>query len=81
LLLFLSGLFYDIGTFPDEIQVYFRLNPMATLIENYRLVLLDGELPRWLDLGAVALISGLGIWLAASLLVRYDRHYPRIVFS
>lgn len=81
LLLFLSGIFYDIGTFPDEIQVYFRLNPIATLIENYRLVLLDGELPRWLDLGAVVLISGLGIWLAASLLVRYDRHYPRIVFS
>lgn len=81
LLLFLSGIFYDIGTFPDEVQSYFRLNPIATLIENYRLVLLYGELPRWLDLGAMTLISGLGIWFAASLLVRYDRYYPRIVYS
>jgi lipopolysaccharide transport system permease protein len=81
LLLFLSGIFYDIGTFPDDVRLYFRLNPVATLIENYRLVLLEGELPRWLDLGAVALISGLGIWFAVTLLVRYDRHYPRVVYS
>lgn len=81
LMFFLSGVFYDIGTFPEDIQFYFHLNPMAILIENYRLVLLHGEFPHWLDLGGVALASGLGIWLASYLLIRYDRHYPRIVFS
>jgi lipopolysaccharide transport system permease protein len=81
LLFFMSGIFYDITSFPEQVQFYFQLNPMATLIENYRLVLLEGQAPSWLDLIGVSVVSGAGMALAIYLLVRYDRYYPRIAFS
>lgn len=40
LLMFCSGLFFPIDSMPVEWQSYFRLNPMAVMLEQYRLVLL-----------------------------------------
>ena len=40
LLMFCSGLFFPIDSMPAELQPYFRLNPMAVMLEQYRLVLL-----------------------------------------
>jgi lipopolysaccharide transport system permease protein len=81
LLFFLSGVFYDIGDFPERIQFYFHLNPMATLIENYRFVLLEGTWPDWQALGITLLVSLFGVCLAVYLLTRYDRLYAKAVVS
>ena len=40
LMMFCSGLFFPIDSMPAEWQPYFRLNPMAVMLEQYRLVLL-----------------------------------------
>ena len=40
LMMFCSGLFFPIDSMPVEWQPYFRLNPMAVMLEQYRLVLL-----------------------------------------
>ena len=40
LMMFCSGLFFSIDRMPVEWQPYFRLNPMAVMLEQYRLVLL-----------------------------------------
>ena len=45
LMMFCSGLFFAIDAMPPAYQEVFRLNPMATLIEQYRLVLMDGSVP------------------------------------
>lgn len=81
LMMFMSGVFYDIAALPERIQFYFRLNPMATLIENYRAVLIHGAWPDWQALGIIALVSMVGLGAALYLLIRYDRVYPRAVIS
>lgn len=79
LLLFLSGIFYSVDSFPAHYQVFFALNPMVTIIEALRDVLLN---QRWPDLAALAfvagfslLIGGLGLWIMR----RFERVYPRVV--
>jgi ABC-type polysaccharide/polyol phosphate export permease len=63
---------------PAEYVAYFRYNPMAGLIMEYRKVMLYGQFPDFIYLAKVALISGLilifGLWLLAKL----DRVYPRL---
>lgn len=81
LLLFMSGVFYDISSFPEQIQFYFRLNPMAMLIEGYRAVLLKGIWPDWAALGTTVLVSLFAICAAVLLLIRYDRIYPKVVVT
>ena len=59
LMMFCSGIFFEIASFPEEMQPWFRLNPMAVMLEQYRLVLLAGELPDFVWcawLGAVSLL-------------------------
>lgn len=79
LLFFLSGVFFGLDTIPEGLQPYFSLNPMATLIDGYRKVLLHGLWPDWHSLATVALGSLLGIWLAQRLLIRFDRSYPKVL--
>ena len=50
LLMFLSGVFYRIDTLPVVIQKYIVANPMASVLNQYRLVLLDKTQP---DFGAI----------------------------
>lgn len=40
LMMFCSGLFFPLESLPSEYQPYFRLNPMAVMLEQYRFVLL-----------------------------------------
>lgn len=81
LLFFLSGIFYDISELPEAAQPYFYLNPMATIIENYRLVLLQASWPNWQALGITLAPSLSGAAIGMYLLTRYDRVYPKVVVS
>jgi len=45
LFFFLSGIFFRGESLPEHIQDVFYLNPMATLIECYRILILDNALP------------------------------------
>ncbi|MFO7596922.1 MAG: ABC transporter [Desulfocurvibacter africanus] len=77
---FVSGIFFDIRTvlLPKHMLV-FHLNPMATLIAGYRSVLIEGA---WPDAQALAFAAAVGLGLcliAALLLARLDRVYPRIL--
>jgi lipopolysaccharide transport system permease protein len=79
LLLFLSGIFYSVDTFPEHYQMFFALNPMVTIIESHRDVLLFERWPDFASLASVAgfslLIGGLGLWIMR----RFERVYPRVV--
>ena len=62
LMMFCSGIFFEISSFPEAIQGWFRINPMAVMLEQYRLVLLDGEVPDFAWCTSVAAVCVL--WLA-----------------
>jgi lipopolysaccharide transport system permease protein len=77
LLFFLSGIFFAGNTIPERYQFYFYLNPMASLIESYRDILLYRHWPDWQHLSFIILLSLAGIYFAHRLLTRFDRIYPR----
>lgn len=79
MLFFLSGIFYPASQIPDEIKPWFYLNPMASLIESYRDVLIHQRWPDFAALGLIALASCAIAVPALYLLARYDRVYPKVL--
>lgn len=78
IMMFVSGIFFDPATIPEPYQTYFYMNPMATLIESFRAVLMRGE---WPSMSSLVLIAGAGFALFAiafTILHRLDRAYPRL---
>ena len=76
---FLSGVFYDASSIPIEYQHYFFMNPMALLIDSYRLVLLEAQSPNWSKLGIVAGASLVGVLASLGLLKKLHYAYPRVL--
>lgn len=56
-LLFLSPVFYPITALPENYQVWLRLNPLTSIIEQMRNILIFGGMPKWVDLATVLIIS------------------------
>ncbi len=79
LLLFLSGIFYSVDRIPEAYQSYFYINPMVSIIEAYRDVLLHARWPNWQALSYIALFSCLGVWLSWRIISRFERVYPKII--
>ncbi|MBT8070246.1 MAG: ABC transporter permease [Gammaproteobacteria bacterium] len=78
LTMFLSGVFYPQSMIPSEYVPYFRFNPMAGLIMEYRKVMLEYQLPDFDYLLKVALYSGLFLLFGLWVLKKFDRVYPRM---
>ncbi|BBI49665.1 hypothetical protein HORIV_20860 [Vreelandella olivaria] len=62
MLLFLSPIFYPISALPENFHGVIHANPLTFIIEQARIVLLEGQLPN---------ISGLLKYLAVSLVVAW----------
>ncbi|MEG3955327.1 ABC transporter permease [Microcoleus sp. herbarium2] len=56
MLFYLTPIFYDLNSVPEEFQPFYQLNPMVPLIEAYRAILLKGTQPDWQALLIVSLI-------------------------
>ena len=67
-LMFLSGIFYPASVIPENFQTLFWLNPMASIVDAYRQVLIYGQ---WPDIGSLANATVISIALAviASVLI------------
>lgn len=76
---FVSGVFFAASDLPEAYRGWFYLNPMGSLLHDYRLILLEGAWPHWGRLAAIAAGSALVLGGAVWLLRRWDRLYPRIV--
>lgn len=53
LMMFCSGIFFDISSYPPDMQSWFWLNPMAVLLDQYRGILLFGRSPDFAWCGSV----------------------------
>jgi lipopolysaccharide transport system permease protein len=59
-LLFTSPIFFPIERIPEPFQTIMRINPLSSIVENFRRVLLWGNLPSW---------TGLALWTLATAVV------------
>lgn len=79
ILFYLSAIFYPVSKLPEQTRRLVLLNPMATLIEGYRDVLLYDKMPSWGGLAGVAGLSSVilitGIWLIR----RFNYIYPKVI--
>ena len=81
LMMFCSGIFFAVDAMPAAYQEVFRLNPMATLIEDYRLIFLAGSAP---EPGPSLRLTGLCVvwlYLLQWAYGRWDRTLTRRIIS
>jgi lipopolysaccharide transport system permease protein len=45
LYMFLTPIFYDLGSIPERYRPFFALNPMMHIVEGYRAALMHGTIP------------------------------------
>lgn len=67
MLMYLSGIFYDINTLDPQYQTLLYLNPIANLLNSYRSILIFGEFPSLSSIVYLVVITviffPLGIWI------------------
>ncbi|OHB44686.1 MAG: hypothetical protein A2178_00355 [Planctomycetes bacterium GWC2_49_10] len=78
LLIFLSGVFYNIKTLSPKMQNLLRLNPVAAIIEQYHAVLLDGCWPNVKLLLPATLESLILLAIGWTLIHKFNRYFPKI---
>lgn len=59
LMLFLSPIFYPASVLPKELRPYLFLNPLTFIIEQFRDILIFGNLPVWDRLSIYTMISAI----------------------
>ena len=75
---FLSGVFWDVGSFSAEAQFYLRGNPMTVILESYRQIVLYDSWPDFSRLASVGLVAAGGCVVSAWIVHRYDHVYPKL---
>jgi len=63
LLFFLTPILYPVTALPEPAQPWMRLNPMATIVEDFRRVVLWNQPPDWAWY-SLSLIASIGVMLA-----------------
>ncbi len=54
---YLTPVFYDSSAIPARMQFLYRFNPMVTLIDSYRAIMINAQSPEWLHLMIVGLAA------------------------
>jgi lipopolysaccharide transport system permease protein len=62
-LMFLTPIFYPISVLPAQYQVIMQLNPLTSMIQGVREVLIWGRLPTFSNLAIQFLVSGFIAWV------------------
>lgn len=78
LLIFLSGVFYDIGTLSAKAQYLLRLNPIAAMIEQYRIIILQRAWPDLHTLIPAIFESLILLFIGAFLINLFNRYFPKL---
>lgn len=62
-LLFMAPVLYPLAALPEEYRPWLYLNPLTLIVEQARIVLIQGGLPDWGALGVYAVIGLAFAWL------------------
>lgn len=80
-LMFCSGIFFNPKDIPAHIQGVFFINPMAIILNSFRDVFLNHQLPNFIHLTYVTVISLGLITLACFLYRKLEYSLPRVVLD
>ncbi len=78
-IMFASGIFYTVDHISEEWKFYFYLNPIANLIKQYRVVLLENTWPSWEALACILGLCLIGLVCIAFLYKKLGDSYSRVV--
>lgn len=77
--LFLTPIFYPPAMVPQGMQVLLTINPMYTVVEAYRSLILRGQVPAWWSLAALALVALVVNWLGYRVFARMRRAFADVL--
>lgn len=80
-LMFASGIFYTVDHLSGTAQQVFYLNPVANILLQYRLVLLDQQWPDWGMLGGLLITVAIGLLVVIWLYRKLEKLLPRVVIE
>lgn len=72
---YLTPVFYDSNALPPQVQTLYHLNPMVTIIEAYRSVIMYAEFPAGLPLILVGLVSMAIYWITYRVFKQASYHF------
>ena len=82
LVMYLSGIFYSIGTrIKNPVAKYFLLkfNPIAFIMDQSRNVMLYGKMPSFKWLGAWFIVGCLLSWIGVTIIHKYENSYAKVI--
>ncbi len=79
MLFFMSGIFFDIHAMAPELQEILVFNPIVSIVDGFRAVLVLGQAPNLAALTIIGLLAALVAGFALRMLAAYDRVYPKLV--
>lgn len=80
-MMFLSGIFFDVNTLSPNVKSIVELNPMVSIIGGFRDVLMHNRWPDWAALGWVFGFSMIVYAVAYAILRHFDRIYPKVMIG
>ena len=78
-LLFLTPIFYSIDSAPPLLQKLLMLNPLTFIVEQFRSVLIFGQIPSWTGLTAYFLCSLCFAWASLKIFRLLQRSFSDLV--
>lgn len=76
--MFLSGVVFALDQVPSPLREVIALNPVATLLDATRGILMRGDWPNWLALLKVSVISALVCAIGIFSVLRLSPRYPKL---
>jgi lipopolysaccharide transport system permease protein len=77
-LMFLSGVVFALDDVPSPLREAIALNPVATLLEATRGVLMHAQWPNWIALLKVGAISAIVCVAGVALVLHLSPRYPKL---
>jgi lipopolysaccharide transport system permease protein len=77
--MYASPVIYPVSMVPEHLRPFYMLNPMASIIDSYRNVLLLGAAPDWSYLGFAAVAALILLWLAYAFFKRIEMSFADVI--
>ncbi len=76
-LFFLSGIFFDVSSMSEPFASWLRLNPIATVIDELRNVLMREQSPTWDRLLAIVMVALVFMAVGLAIIRRNESRYAK----
>jgi lipopolysaccharide transport system permease protein len=78
-LFFVTPIFYPLDAIPEPFQTLVRLNPLTSIIENSRRVILWGGTPSWIGWAAWLLVTGMVMILGYAWFMKTKKAFADVI--